>query len=368
MLIVTTQCFPPAMGGIESLIYHLAHEIGRMGQEVVVYADAGSGNEKSWSDTEQSFQAIRFGGLKPIRRRTKAKNIKLKLQSQTKNPPVILADTWKSLEFLDTCLSTRTVCLAHGSELPQQPSRQKLNRISKAFAKADIIIANSNYTASRLAVYAHNKHIDIIHPGIDIPVQDKSSNDDVLSMIGKKSPVLITIARLEKRKGHHRVIDLLPKLIKDFPDLVYIIIGDGPLRSNLEAQVNQYALQDHVRFIGPLTGPMKSAFLNNSDIFVMPGIQVGDDIEGYGIAYVEAAYFGVPGVASKLGGVVDAVTHGKTGLVCAPADTDCLEDSLRSLITDSNYRDQLGEDARKLARESLWNNRIKDYTKLLFKS
>lgn len=68
----------------------------------------------------------------------------------------------------------------------------------------------------------------------------------------------------------------------------------------------------------------------------MPGIQAGNDIEGYGIAYIEAAYFGVPSIASNLGGAVDAVRHGETGLVCTPGDKSCLEDSMRKLIVDKN--------------------------------
>jgi phosphatidylinositol alpha-1,6-mannosyltransferase len=231
-----------------------------------------------------------------------------------------------------------------------------------------VIIANSAYTASRVALYTSNKHIAVVHPGIDEPAQDTILYEQTRSIIGGNKPVLITIARLEKRKGHQQVIDLLPALIKDFPDLVYIIVGEGPCHSGLVSQVKSHALQDHVQFVGTLMGAEKNAYLNNSDVFVMPGIEAGDDIEGYGIAYIEAGYFGVPSIASELGGASDAVDHEKTGLVCVPADMSCLERSLRKLISDKDCRNLLGNGARRKARERLWPARIKDYTKLFFET
>ncbi len=368
MLIISTQCFPPAMGGIETLVFHLANEIGKTRKDVVVYADTWRGKPGPWYDSQQVFQTIRTGGLKPLRRRLKAKRINLALKRQNHLRPVILADTWKSLEYLNTSQSATTVCLAHGSEFPRAPSVHKRERIATALAKADVIIANSSYTAEGLKTYTTNQHIKIVHPGIEPPVQDTHSIQAAQTHLDGTGPVLITIARLEKRKGHHLVLDVLPGLIKDYPNLVYVIVGDGPCRKALEAQVRQNGLQRHVRFVGTLTGAKKNAYLIASDIFIMPGIQAGNDIEGYGIAYIEAAYFGVPSIASNLGGAVDAVRHGETGLVCTPGDKSCLEDSMRKLIVDKKYSAQLGEEAKKNAYDSLWITRIQDYTKLLFMS
>ena len=145
----------------------------------------------------------------------------------------------------------------------------------------------------------------------------------------------------------------------------YIIIGDGPCRTELENEVKKLGLHKNVDFVGSLTGVEKNAYLINSDIFVMPGIKDKDNVEGFGIAYVEAAYYGVPGVANDVGGAAEAVLHNNTGLVCDANDMMQLKESLYRLIKEPKYRVALGENARKHAAANLWPSKINAYAKYI---
>jgi phosphatidylinositol alpha-1,6-mannosyltransferase len=353
------------MGGIESLVYNLAQGLSDAGNVVYVYADARAIANEDDFDSGQSFKIYRTKGFKPLRRRAKARTIREMAESNN-GSTFVLADTWKSLEHLDTSHLSRTICLAHGSEFPSQPSRRKAKRIKLALDKADTVIANSTYTANRLRSFSTDTKIEIIHPGITPPVIDQSFNNKIMAELESRYPILITVARLEKRKGHAKVIDLLPSIIDDYPWLIYLVIGDGSCRKALEHQVSSLSLEQHVRFIGPQAEKEKNSYLANSHIFIMPGIMDADDVEGFGMAYIEAASFGVPGIANDVGGASDAVMHDKTGLVCTPGNDRELLQCLRRLIKDDVYRQTLGKKAKANAASYLWNTKIHEYEKILF--
>lgn len=366
MIVVSTQCFPPSPGGIESLMYHLCVELDNAGENIRVYADSSHNTEPSCFDSAQPFTVKRYGGLKTLRRYRKAHAIQRYFKEADVIEGCLLADTWKSLELLDTAHSIRTICLAHGSELPTAPSPRKLRRIRQAYTHADIIVANSHYTAGRLGQYdIAPEKIQVINPGIEAPEPDLTQVEAISSGLSNRFPILITVARLEQRKGHKQVLDTIQELRQRFPEILYLIVGDGSERKNLEQQARQLGISDNVCFTGSLQGPQRDAYLANSNIFVMPGLIMGDDVEGFGMAYIEAACLGIPAVASDSGGSPEAVLHEQTGLVCAAGDQQQLARSLLRLATDTNLRTNLGESARKRAAGFLWAQKIHEYLQLL---
>lgn len=363
MLIVSTQCFPPIIGGIEDLVYNLCLALNNSGHKLIVFADGNGAMDESRFDREQPFAINRYSGLKPLRRRKKAADI-LALTKKTKARGII-TDSWKSLEHLDPSLFNTVLCLVHGMEIPAYPAKKKQRRICSTFEKATAIIANSNYTAERAKRYiVQARRLHIVHPGINSAARPTA--DQIKKYLGAgRTPVLITLARLEKRKGHKKVLEILPRLINDFPDILYVIAGDGSERQNLEETVRHLRLVNNVLFTGFCDTEKKAAYLSGSDIFVMPGDIRGNDLEGFGIAYIEAAWFGVPSVAGDSGGAKEAVIHGETGLVCQTEDADNLYQSINSLLSNDHYRRQLGQNAENRANELLWGNIINRYEELL---
>jgi phosphatidyl-myo-inositol dimannoside synthase len=368
VLIISTQCFAPATGGIESVMYSMALEISSSGEEVIVFADKTNSPIENNFDNEQLFTTYRYGGIKPLRRHKKARDIyKIVSSLDVGTSITLLSDTWKSVELIEPSLFTKVVCLAHGSEIPKTLSMSKQARISRSFAKTSNIIANSQFTADLVRHYVDNQtKIITIYPGINIPKIDLEHAQTIRQKLEKHAIKLISIARLETRKNHRSVIESIPGLIQNYPSLLYIIVGDGHQRRYLEDLSKKLNVNDHVLFTGTLLEEEKNSYLANSDLFVMPGTIVGNDVEGFGLAYIEAGYFGLPSIACNIGGAPEAVLHNQTGLICESGNQAQLEKSIYDLLGKAERRRRLGKQAKIHSAEFLWNNRIKDYLKVLF--
>ena len=165
----------------------------------------------------------------------------------------------------------------------------------------------------------------------------------------KGNPVLITLARLEKRKGHAVILKAVKKLTSDFPLIQYVIAGAGSEKSNLQRLVKEYALENNVSFVGLVNEYQKKYLFEHTDLMVMPTIDDSENrsIEGFGIAYLEAAFFAIPSVASNVGGTKEAVLHNKTGIIIN--NIDDLFQSIHELLRNSSHRKQLGNEAQKRA-------------------
>lgn len=354
------------MGGIEALMGSLGSALSASGQQIAVFADHDFADAEKNHDSRAAYPIYRYSGLKPWRRRKKARDILQFSNGQQNQPLKLISDTWKSLEHLDCRRFTKVLCLAHGTEIPLQPAPHKKRRIINALSKATCIIANSNYTADRLHPFVEDPgKIRMIPPGIDAPEIDEETDRRIARQLSNYQPVLITLARIEQRKGQHSIIKVLPRIIKNFPKLLYVVAGEGSCKQSLESLVRSTGLKNHVLFTGRLDGPEKTAYLKNSDLYIMPGSIVGEDVEGFGMAFIEAAILGIPAIASDAGGSREAVLDKKTGLICRAGDINNLEETLAGLLQNKSLIDLLGTNARKRATSFLWANKIKEYLELL---
>ncbi len=367
MIIITTQCFAPQIGGIEALMTGMAESMANQGKDVLVLADGKNISEK---DKEQKYSIKRFHGWKPLRRIRKAKYIEKIFNEQ--KIEFIYADSWKSIEYLNK-KNKKILVLAHGTEIPKQywtlminTFRFKKNRIIKSYQGVYKIIANSNYTKDLMRASLkidHNK-IQIIHPGIDV-YQDYISSEEkkyVRQIVSNRSPVITTLARVEKRKGHKYIINSISELKTQFPDLIYLIAGKGPYLYNIKNHVKKLNLHNHVVFLGWITEPEKSLVLKNSDIFAMTPFISGESVEGFGMAFIDAAFHGVASIGSDNGGIEDAIIDGKTGIICETNNQSNITANLKKLIENKELRIELGKYGEKIAKKKFaWNIKIHEY-------
>ncbi|MGK0296607.1 MAG: phosphatidylinositol alpha-1,6-mannosyltransferase [Gammaproteobacteria bacterium] len=367
MVIISTQCFAPTAGGIESVMHELASNISSSGKKVVVFADQTKSPQQQLFDSRQPFTTHRYSGIRLLRRQKKARDIhKYVSNLDAYNQKILLVDSWKSIEFIDASLFSKIVCLAHGSETPLTTTRSKCDRIKRAYSNATSIIANSQFTATRAKPYLenHNK-ISVIHPGISLPLVDQRHQKSVKLQLNKHSFILTTVARLEPRKNHQIIIRSLPELLKHHPNILYIVIGEGQERRTIEALSVKLNVKSHVLFTGTLSGSEKNAYLANSSLFVMPGTVVKNNVEGFGLAYIEAGFFGIPSIATNTGGASEAVLHNKTGVICDVDNQTQLEKSILDLLEDKEKRHLLGRQAQLRSTEFLWQNKIQEYFNIL---
>ena len=255
------------------------------------------------------------------------------------------------------------VVLAHGNEYLARGWRRR-RRVTRALRKTDLVVANSRYTASLVQPYASQGTIvQVLHPPIEpLPEADPAAMARLAELAGRKRPLLAGIGRLEPRKGFDKVIAAMPELAQRFPDVMLAIGGDGPDRARLEALAQAKGVGDRVKLLGRVDDAMRTALLASADLFVMPTRRAGRSVEGYGIVYAEAAWYGVPAVAGAEGGGAEAVVDGETGCVVAGDDETAVLRGIERLLSDDTLRKRMGEAAqRRVRQQGTWAARIDDY-------
>ncbi|MCE9522588.1 MAG: glycosyltransferase family 4 protein [Alphaproteobacteria bacterium] len=360
MIVVTTQCFPPDRGGIEALMGGLADSLFAAGREVAVFADRIHASDAQ--SRQFDYAVHRFGGLRPLRRFLKARAVAHAVRSRKVEG--VFADSWKSVELLPA-LSVPIAVLVHGTEIPDAPSPRKRQRIRRALAKAHAVIANSAYTAHAVQAYLDDgaRRVRVVHPPIGIQSEPSASAlAQVRTLTGSMGPVILTVARLEPRKGVDMVIRALPAIVRRHPGAVYVVAGSGDDLARLQQLARETGVAERVRFVGPVDGDIKAAFFASADLFAMPARKIGNSVESFGIAYIEAGWYGVPALAGRGGGAGDAVNDGVTGLLCDESDARDVEQKLLQLLDDDALKRRLGAAARERARgPAQWSAALNQY-------
>ena len=258
MIIILTQCFPPKIGGIENLIENLAIELSKT-HEVLVLADQHDKKNDSYYDLkyEKNIRIKRISGIKFFRKRKKFSELK-KLLSSNKISHVI-GDSWKSFELtIDTLNSSSisSVCLAHGNELIASKSSKKF-RVISILNKVTQIVTNSNFTLNLVKdIGITNQNITCIYPGA---LNTNHLNEEIISNINGQ-PVITTLARLEKRKGHAYILSVIAKLKSEYPNILYIIAGSGVEFENLKKITSELDIVKNVVFLGDINENQKNIF------------------------------------------------------------------------------------------------------------
>ena len=207
--------------------------------------------------------------------------------------------------------------------------------------------------------------MNFINPGIDqIQELNNKTLDKVHNLLKHKSPRLITVSRLDKRKNHEKVIMALRNLKQKYPNIVYICVGYGDEEKNIKKLVTELSLQEQVMFFKNISNDLKNSLLSKSNIFVMPSIKYKKSIEGFGVAYIEAAQHGVPSIGGKDGGASDAVEHQKTGLICDGNKLDEIYSSINLMLENNKYH-EYGKAAKENSSKFEWNKILEEYKKIL---
>ncbi len=360
MYLVITRTFPPELGGMQNLMWGLARSLSKLNL-IKVFADYHENHEEF--DKSVSFSIERVSGIKLIRKYRKSYMINDYLEQNNK-VQCIIVDHWKSLELIKT--NKKKICLIHSKEI-NHPKGSSLNKkVLSVLNNVDHIVANSNYTKN-LAVDlgVQEEKIVIINPGIDpvVEVPKKYLDEAEVILKGKKNRI-ITVSRFDKRKNHEKVIMALRNLKEIYPDITYTCIGYGDEEEKLKKLVIELKLEDQVTFLKDVPLNLKNALISKSDIFVMPSIIHKKSVEGFGIAYLEAAQYGIPSIGGKDGGASDAIIHQKTGLIC---DGNKLEDVYSSIdnIFKNNKYVEYGKEAKINAENFLWDRIIENYKRIL---
>ena len=149
-----------------------------------------------------------------------------------------------------------------------------------------------------------------------------------------------------------------------FPRIKYICIGDGEEKNNLLNLSKQLGLEESVIFFNKTNEFLKTALLDEVNLFLMPSIQVKKSVEGFGISFIEAASYGKGSIGGITGGEEDSIQNGKTGYLCDGNDLNSIYESVLKFFENDNYK-MLGSQAREFSKKFKWNDIVKQYLQLI---
>jgi phosphatidylinositol alpha-1,6-mannosyltransferase len=162
------------------------------------------------------------------------------------------------------------------------------------------------------------------------------------------APLVLTVARLVPHKGQDIAIRALSTLRRDFPELRYIMVGEGHDEERLRALARELGVADRVGFVGTMRDDeLPEAYATSTIYLGASRVDKEINVEGFGISFLEAAASGIPSVAGDSGGVRSAVRDGETGIVVPPTDSDAIADAIRSLLLNPDRRKQMGVAGRR---------------------
>ena len=364
MFLIVTRNFPPDVGGMQMLMGGLSESLVNHGPVKVFTYDYP--NSDSY-DKKSSLSIERVRGIKIFKKYRKA-NLVNNFIKENPNIRAIIADHWKSLELIKTenLKKIKTFCLLHSKEINHAVGSLLNTRLIKSTSKADFIIANSNFTKKlAVSVGIDSTKINVIFPGVQKPSKIENIEKIKAEKIFNGSfPKIITIARLDKRKGHDKILMLIKNLKTRFPKIKYVSIGFGKEEKNLLKLTKELDIEKEVIFLKNIEEEYKIALLNESNLFLMPSRIDNRSVEGFGISYIEAASYSVGSIGGKDGGASDAIMNNKTGLICDGNSLNSIYDSIILYFKDENFK-KFGTAAKDYSTKFYWKNIIKKYLSLI---
>jgi phosphatidylinositol alpha-1,6-mannosyltransferase len=254
-------------------------------------------------------------------------------------------------EGLSAMLSGRRfVCWTHGEELGYASTSRELTwLLPRVYRRARAVLANSHNSARLLREWGVPQDtITVIHPGVD-PDRfrpDADPGDWRRRFAPNGEILLLSVGRLQRRKGHDLVLSALARWRDTDPRVHYLIAGEGDYRPILETQAREAGLDGRVTFAGAFTDAALPSLYAAADIFLLPNRTDGVDIEGFGIVFLEAAASELPCIAGTSGGAPEAIQDGETGLLVDGTSTEQLVSAMRRLALSENLRREMGRRGR----------------------
>jgi phosphatidylinositol alpha-1,6-mannosyltransferase len=346
-LLIVTPDYPPAPGGIQVLVERLASGIDAF-ETLVLAPDAPQARA---FDLRGGSRVKRVGvGAGTWMRGASAALLDAgALRAAISfRPHVTLSAhivTSPAAAAIRRTLGARSAQYFHAEEIGARPRLAAF-----AAGQADLAIAVSSYTAGLVEGSGGRPgRLSVIANGADLPAD--------ASPLPVDRPTILTVARIEERyKGHDVMVRAMALLLAKVPDAQWVVIGEGSLRPAIEALAESHGVAGSMRFLGAVSNTERDVWLRRAHLLAMPSrLPAGRFAgEGFGIAYLEAGAYGKPVLAGNVGGALDAVIDGQTGLLVDPRDPLAVAEAIGSLLLDGALAGRLGAAGRTRALQHAW--------------
>ena len=367
---MVTNDFGPRAGGIETFIVGLLERLSDA--QVTVYTSNQSQTENYDRDWRENFgvNVIRDQSrillptprvVASLRRLIREKDIELIWFGAA--APLGISAKWLRLKGV-----RKIIALTHGHEVwwAKVPPFSWLLRFSSRHI--DNFGYLGSFTAREISKTVPIEKLVQVAPGIDVQHFRPRGVELRKKLNLTQVPVIVSVGRLVHRKGQDRLLEALPIIKKEFPDITLLLIGEGPYRRELEDICKKLDLTKNVKFLGRISYEELPKYLSLGDFFVMPARTrlFGLEVEGLGIVYLEASACGLPVIVGNSGGATDAVIHGETGFVVNGEKIEEIAERSLELLRNHDLRLSMSQRAREFATKQWhWEIWASEFNKLL---
>jgi len=333
--LLISYSYPPQIGGLENYYLELCRSLDP--KEICVLTQFHP-NDRQF-DLTQLYPIYRtefFAGAVSPKWRPLKHNIRDIISSEKIDKLVF--GHFHPFNLLGRSFRLPYVIFGHGTDIRRiKDSYYQKWIFKRAFGGCEKIILNSNYLAGEVKrLVGESEKIQVIYPGVDIarlnqPAPDLAEKKKLLG-IEDKDLVMLSLGRLIAEKNFEAIIKIMPALLNILPNLMYLIVGDGPERERLETLVRQSALEYKVKFIGQIenSAEQKALYYQMAHLYV----GVPADSNDFEISYLEAQATKTPVVASKAGGNGEAVADGQAGILVDPKNQREIMEAIYKILGD----------------------------------
>lgn len=238
---------------------------------------------------------------------------------------------------------TKIIRTFHGKGLTNSSLRYQLvEKVNCRFFCNQIISVSRDLKNYLVSYGIQNTKIKVIHNGISQNlVKPQTSSVKIKDSLGLPRDALVigTLGRMVRVKGHDIFLEGAKKIVQKYPDVYFVLAGDGPLMKDAQAWKKANDLDDNVKIVGFRDDPYN--ILNILDIFVLTSRH-----EGIPMVLLEAMCLGKPLIVTEVGGIPEIISEGKNGILIAPGDSQIFADSCMELIRNGKLRNMIGQQSK----------------------
>ncbi len=233
-----------------------------------------------------------------------------------------------------------------------------------SYRKADIVTTVSTFMQEEIAKKMPELKISVIPMGVDVDDFEKDPGGKEYSL-QSYAPYILGVGAVRWRKGYHFTIKSFAKVVKEFPEMHYVIVGrrySQAYHERLEKLIDELNLRNKVHILEDVnTRPQLADVYHGAELFCLFSQNVNHDVEGFGLVFLEAAAAGLPIVGSKDCGIDDAVEDGKNGILVATRSPDDFADAILTILRDKELQKRMAAASLAYARECTWEKRMREY-------
>lgn len=263
-------------------------------------------------------------------------------QDLEQRPPGRLHAHWATHPTLAAYVMSHLLDVPYGFTSHAHDLYNENGMLAEKLRAAELAVTISDYNVEllRRRFGGLADKVELVHCGVD-----RESFRPTAVRAGRLDPLhVLCVASLSEYKGHRHLLEALATLVRSGQAVRCTLVGDGPLRGDLERQRDDLGLTSSVELLGRRTSPEVRALLQECDVFVLPSVRTADGMmEGIPVALMEALASGRPAVASRLSGIPELVEDGVTGLLVPPEDPAALAAALARLAADEQLRRALAD-------------------------